>query len=85
MRVTTLHEVEEALGGIDPETLQEMAYRISMSHLHVCNLTSKIGGCAHTDEDTIRDRVDGLNHEELVALVAPTIWASAHIQPLLPA
>lgn len=39
---TTLHEVEESLRELDPETLQEMAYQ-AHSHTTICELTSQIG------------------------------------------
>lgn len=76
MDVTTLHEVERALHGLDPDTLREMGYQVARSHVAVCGLTSAIGGCAHVDLDQIRDRVDGMTPTQLVDLLAPLAWTS---------
>lgn len=76
MTVTTLHEVEESLRALDPETLQEMAYQAARSHINVCQLTSQLGGCAHISADQIRDRVAALSVAELVAALAPSAWMS---------
>jgi len=43
VQVTTLTEIEEALGGMDPDTLREMAYRMALSHVALCETTSQIG------------------------------------------
>lgn len=79
MNVTTLHEVEESLREIDPETLREMAYQVARSHIDVCELTSKIGDCAHIGDDDIRDRVDSSTLAELADLLAPTAWISIEL------
>ena len=79
MNVTTLHEVEESLREIDPQTLKEMGYQVARSHIHVCELTSKIGDCAHISEDDIRDRVDSTSLAELAGLLAPTAWMSIEL------
>ena len=76
MTVTTLHEVEESLRALDPDTLREMAYQTARSHISVCQLTSQIGGCSHISGEETRDRVDALSVAELAAVVAPTAWMS---------
>lgn len=79
MNVTTLHELEESLHEIDPGTLREMAYQVARSHIEVCELTSKIGDCAHIGEDDVRDRVDSSTVAELAELLAPTAWMSIEL------
>jgi len=74
MSVTTLHEVEETLRQVDPETLREMVYQLAHSHIEVCGLTSRIGGCAHVDPDETRDRVGRLSVAQLAELLAPSAW-----------
>lgn len=79
MNVTTLHEVEQSLRETDPETLREMAYQVARSHIDVCELTSKIGDCAHITDDEIRDRVDASTLAELAGLLAPNAWMSIEL------
>jgi hypothetical protein len=74
MIATTLPEVEESLRALDADTLREMMAGLARSHVAVCELTSRIGGCAHTDPEEIRDRIDRLTVEELVERMAPVIW-----------
>lgn len=76
MNVTTLHETEEALRGMDPDTLREMVFQAAHSHITICELTSRVGGCAHIEPDETRDRVDGLTVAQLAAILAPTAWMS---------
>jgi hypothetical protein len=76
MAVTTLHEVEASLRAFDAETLREMVYQTARSHIHVCQLTSQVGGCAHISEDETRDRIDGMSVGELAAVLAPIAWIS---------
>lgn len=76
MEVTTLHEIEESLRALDPDTLREMVYQAARSHITVCGLTSKVGGCAHIESDETRDRVDALSVPQLAAILAPTAWMS---------
>ena len=83
MNVTTLHEVEESLRELDPETLREMAYQVARSHIDVCELTSTIGDCAHIKADEIRDRVDSSSLAELAGLLAPTAWMSIELHSRL--
>jgi hypothetical protein len=71
MTVTTLHEVEESLRALDPDTLREMVYLTAHSHINVCQLTSQVGGCAHISDDETRDRVDAMSVGELAAVLAP--------------
>jgi hypothetical protein len=77
--VTTLHETEESLRGVDPDTLREMVYQAARSHITVCQLTSQIGGCAHTSADETRDRVDALSVGEMASVLAPTAWISIEL------
>jgi hypothetical protein len=79
MKVTTLHEVEEALRELDPDTLREMVFQTARAHAHVCELTSKIGDCAHIGADEMRDRVDALSSAELSAVLAPTAWVAVDL------
>ena len=79
MKVTTLHEVEEALRGLEPDELHEMAYQMARSHAEVCGLTSRVGGCSHIPGEETRDRVDGMTASELAELLAPTAWIAAQI------
>lgn len=79
MTFTTLHQVEESLRDLDPETLHEMAYQAAHSHITICELTSKIGDCAHISSDEVRDRVDALTVNQLAALLAPTAWMSVDL------
>jgi hypothetical protein len=74
--MTTLHEIEESLRGVDPDRLREMVYQEAVSRITVCQLTSQIGGCAHTDIGEIRERVDALSVADLVGVLAPTAWLS---------
>jgi hypothetical protein len=76
MNVTTLHEIEEVLSHVDPDTLREMVFQTAHSHSTVCELTSQIGGCAHIGPDETRDRVDGLSVAQLTAILAPLAWVS---------
>lgn len=76
LTTTTLHEIEESLREVDPETLHEMAYQMAHSHITVCELTSRVGDCAHISEVEVRDRVDGLTVGQLAAVLAPTAWLS---------
>jgi len=76
MTVTTLHEVEESLRGVDPDTLREMVYQTAHSHITVCQLTSTIGDCAHISTEETRDGVGGLSVAEMAAILAPTAWMS---------
>jgi hypothetical protein len=79
MTVTTLHEVEESLRAVDPDTLREMVYQAAHSHSTICQLTSQIGGCAHISAGETRDRVEGLSVAELAAILAPTAWMSVDL------
>ena len=83
MKITTLHQVEESLREVDPETLREMAYRAAHSHINVCELTSRVGGCAHINADDMRDRVEGLTVGQLAALLAPSAWLSIDLHQRL--
>jgi hypothetical protein len=74
MIATTLPEIEESLRVLDTETLREMMTGLARSHREVCELTSRIGGCAHTDPGELRDRIDRLSVDELVERIAPMIW-----------
>jgi hypothetical protein len=76
MQASTLHQVEERLREVDPDTLREMAYQAARSHATICGFTSQIGDCAHVDADETRDRVDALTGAELATLLAPTAWVS---------
>ena len=84
MQVTTLHEAEEALRSLDPDTLREMAYQLGRSHTAICRITSKLGEAAHVSEQETRDRIDALGPAELATILAPTAWVSvelhAHLQ-----
>lgn len=77
--MTTLHETEELLRAMDPDTLREMGYELARSHISVCELTSQIGDCAHISPAEIRDRVDGLTADRLAALLAPTAWMATDL------
>lgn len=77
--MTTLHQVEEALREMEPDALHEMGYQLARSHVSVCELTSRVGDCAHIGPDDIRDRVDGLTVEQLAALLAPTAWMATDL------
>lgn len=79
MTIATLREIEESLLGMDVETLREMAYRTAHSHITVCELTSKIGDCAHISAEETRDRVEGLTVTQLAAILAPTAWMSIEV------
>jgi hypothetical protein len=79
MDVTTLHEVEEKLGLLDPDTLREMAFQTARSHAAVCGMTSQIGDCAHIGSDEIRDRVETMPVADLVAALAPLAWVSIDV------
>lgn len=74
MQVTTLTEIETALDGIDPDTLRDMAYQLALSYVSVCEVTSRIGDCAHTSHEEIRDRIESLDKARLMALLAPSAW-----------
>lgn len=76
MTVTTLHEVEESLRQMDPDTLREMVFQAAHSHITLCELTSRIGDCAHIQPEETRDRVDGLTVAQLASILAPTVWIS---------
>lgn len=76
MSVVTLHEVEEAVRRIEPDTLREMVFQVAHGHTTVCELTSRIGDCAHIDSNEIRDRVDALTVAQLAAILAPSAWMS---------
>lgn len=83
MTVTTLHEVEQSLRAVDPDTLREMVYQTARSDIHVCQLTSQVGGCAHISDDETRDRVDAMSAGELAAVLAPTAWISIDLHQRL--
>lgn len=83
MTVTTLHEVEESLRALDPDTLREMVYQTARTHINVCQLTSQIGGCAHLSDDETRDRVDAMSVGELATVLAPTAWISIDLHQRL--
>ncbi|MFP3881763.1 MAG: hypothetical protein ACLFWH_05540 [Actinomycetota bacterium] len=83
MTVTTLHEVEESLRALDPDTLREMVYQTARSHINVCQLTSQVGGCAHISDDETRDRVEAMSVGELAAVLAPTAWISIDLHQRL--
>jgi hypothetical protein len=53
-----------------------MVYQAARSHITVCELTSKVGDCAHIASDETRGRVDGLSVAQLAAILAPTAWMS---------
>lgn len=72
--MTTLHEVEEELRKMDPDTLREMVFQAAESHMRFCRLTSKVGDCAHIDPNETRDRVGALEVNELASILAPTAW-----------
>jgi hypothetical protein len=74
MQTATLHEVEEALLAIDPDTLREMAHSVAQSHVIACELTSRQGDCSHITDEETRGRIDNLDPAQLVALLAPTAW-----------
>jgi hypothetical protein len=76
MQVTDLPVVEAKLQDVDPETLREMVYQIAHSHVTVCELTSKIGGCAHVTAEETRRRVDTLTVDQLAVILAPSAWMS---------
>ena len=76
MHVTTLHEVEETLSAMDPETVSDMAYQLAKNHAAICHLTSQVVDCAHVPDEEIRDRVNGMTPAEMVHLVAPMAWVS---------
>lgn len=79
MTVTTLREIEDSLRQLDPDTLREMVYRIADNHITVCDLTSRVGGCAHVGHEETRDRIEGLSVERLAAILAPTAWMSVDL------
>jgi hypothetical protein len=79
MQVTTMAEIENALGEMDPDTLREMAYRLALSHVGLCESTSRIGDCAHTTDEAIRDRIEGLERSKLISLLAPHAWLAVDI------
>lgn len=83
MTVTTLHEVEESLRALDPDTLREMVYQTARSHINVCQLTSQVGGCAHISDDETRDRVESMSVGELAAVLGPTAWISIDLHQRL--
>lgn len=76
MTVTTLHEVEESLRRMDPDTLREMVFQAAHSHITICELTSRVGGCSHVEADETRDRVNSLTIAQIAAILAPTVWMS---------
>jgi hypothetical protein len=49
----------------------------------VCELTSKVGDCAHINADETRDRVDALTDAQLAALLAPMAWMSIDLHTRL--
>jgi hypothetical protein len=77
--MTTLHEIEESLRQLDPDTLREMVFQTAHSHSTVCELTSQIGGCSHIGQEETRDRVGGLSVAALAAILAPVAWVSIHL------
>jgi hypothetical protein len=77
--VTTLHETEESLRGVDPDSLREMVYQAARSHIGVCQLTSQTGGCAHISPDETRGRVDALSVAEMADILAPTAWIAVEL------
>ncbi|MFP3913713.1 MAG: hypothetical protein ACLFWM_02480 [Actinomycetota bacterium] len=79
----TLHEAEEALRQVEPETLREMGYQLARSHISICELTSRVGDCAHLAGDEVRDRVDALTGDQLATLLAPTAWMAADLHQRL--
>ncbi len=79
MQATTLHEVEETLRSLPLDTLQEMAYQEAHSHTRLCELTSRVGDCAHISPDETRDRVGALDARQLASLLAPTAWLSVDL------
>ncbi len=83
MTLTTLHEVEESLHGMDHDSLCEMVYQAAHSHITICELTSRVGDCAHIPPDETRDRVDRLTTAELATILAPTAWMSIELHQRL--
>ena len=83
MRVVTLHEVEEALRKSDPGTLREMAHQLAHSHVAMCGLTSREGDCSHISESATQDRIDGLEVDRLVSLLAPSAWTALWLEERL--
>lgn len=79
MRDPTFHEVEQTLVSLDLEMLQEMAYQMAVSHAAVCAVTSKLDKGSHASDQETRDRVNRLDREELVTILAPSAWVSARI------
>ncbi|MGD2060384.1 MAG: hypothetical protein PVF87_05945, partial [Acidimicrobiia bacterium] len=55
---------------------REMVYQAAHSHITICELTSRVGDCAHIPPDETRDRVDRLTPAELASILAPTAWMS---------
>lgn len=76
MQRTTLHQVREVLGTIDPDALREMARELALSHVTVCGFTSQEGDCSHITGGEIRARIDKLSLAELASLLAPSVWIS---------
>lgn len=83
MRVVTLHEVEEVLRAADSGTLREMAHQLARSHVALCGLTSKESDCAHISEEATQDRIDALEVDRLVSLLAPSAWAALWLEERL--
>lgn len=81
--VTTLHETEESLRALDPDTLREMVYQAARSHIALCQLTSQMGECAHINADDTRDRVDALSVAEMADIIGPTAWISIELHKRL--
>jgi hypothetical protein len=79
MMAITSDEVTEYLGGLDPEILREMVYQTAQSHVRVCELTSVVGGCAHTDAETIRERVEDLSPKAMTAILVPITWMAVDL------
>lgn len=81
--VTTLHQLEELLRSLEPDTLRELAYQAAHSHVLVCELTSRSGGCVHIGADEVRDRLEDLTIGQLAALLAPNAWMSIDLHQRL--
>lgn len=79
MTGTTPHEIERSLEDLDQETLREMVYQVAQSHIRVCELTSRVGDCAHIGRDEIRKRVEGLELDQMTAILAPTAWMAVDL------
>ncbi|MFP3882825.1 MAG: hypothetical protein ACLFWH_10975 [Actinomycetota bacterium] len=79
MTGTTPQEVQKSLEALDRGTLREMVYQVAQSHIRVCELTSRVGDCAHIGRDEIRERVEDLELDQMTAILAPTAWMAVDL------